>query len=121
MLLCRGTLILGFEQATKYTVLDQDGNTVSTGRQHSIGATQQYSISTVQQYSVESALQYVGREAQQPWGTDNNISFISVFCEPLASVNSGSHVCCWLRPWRKGTTQRKSTQQGTQTGFLCAG
>lgn len=24
----RGTLILGFEQATKYTVLDQDGNTV---------------------------------------------------------------------------------------------
>jgi hypothetical protein len=101
MLLCRGTLILGFEQATKYTVLDQDGNTVSTGRQHSIVATQQYSISTVQQYSVKSALQYVGREApQQPWGTDN-ISFISVFCEPLASVNSGSHVCCWLRPWRE--------------------
>lgn len=28
-LLCRGTLILGFEQATKYTVYDQDGNAVS--------------------------------------------------------------------------------------------
>jgi hypothetical protein len=28
----RGTLILGFEQATKYTVYDQDGNPVSQGR-----------------------------------------------------------------------------------------
>jgi hypothetical protein len=30
LILCRGTLILGFEQATKYTVYDQDGNAVST-------------------------------------------------------------------------------------------
>ncbi len=26
---CRGTVILGFEQANRYTVLDQDGNTVA--------------------------------------------------------------------------------------------
>jgi hypothetical protein len=26
---CRGTVILGFEQATKYTVYDQDGNVVA--------------------------------------------------------------------------------------------
>ena len=26
---CRGTVILGFEQANKYTVLDQEGNTVA--------------------------------------------------------------------------------------------
>ena len=27
--LCRGTVIFGFEQANRYTVLDQDGNTVA--------------------------------------------------------------------------------------------
>jgi hypothetical protein len=26
---CRGTVVLGFEQANRYTVLDQDGNVVA--------------------------------------------------------------------------------------------
>lgn len=29
MHICRGTVILGFEQANRYTVLDQDGNVVA--------------------------------------------------------------------------------------------